>query len=71
MSSYTAIERKLREVPEDCLDEISAFIDFTLYRRFAAEQKRTGGGDLSRYFGSLNRMGDGLTIQRQIRDEWN
>ena len=68
--SYAAVEEKLRNLPEDCLDEIAAYIDFLLFRRKQA-MNLDKSGDLSKYFGSIKTLGDGMEVQRQMRDEWN
>ncbi|MBR1497934.1 MAG: hypothetical protein IJ617_09930 [Oscillospiraceae bacterium] len=67
---YTAIQNKLRCVPENYLPEIDEFIDFLLFR---AEQSQEAPGkpDFSKYYGSIKSLGDGLEIQRKMRDEWN
>ena len=68
--SYAAIEKKLRDLPEDCLDEIAVYIDFLLFRR-NQEATQESDSDLSKYFGRIKTLGDGLEVQRQMRDEWN
>lgn len=65
--SYAAVERELRTHPEDCKDELAEYMDILLYRR----RKGTGReADLSRFFGSVKTLEDGLSMQRQMRDEW-
>ena len=72
MTTSAMIEEKLRVLPEDCLEDLSAYIDFLLYRRSVESQR----GDAqpvsgSYYYGKLPSLPDGLTLQRESRDEWN
>lgn len=38
--SLELLERKLRELPEECFDEVDEFFDFILYRREQGDLKR-------------------------------
>ena len=67
--SYQAVEQMLRSVPEEDLDEIAAYIE-SVRRRFEQNRLRNNSGDAASYFGSLKSLGDGLSIQRKMRDEW-
>ena len=67
--SYAAVEQKLRDLPEDCMDDIAEYIDFLLFRRRKG-MGREADRDLSGYFGAVKTLGDGLTAQRRMRDEW-
>ena len=66
--SYAAVEQKLRDLPEDCLDELAAYMDFLQFRRKRASEEN---GDFSRYFGAVRTLEDGMEMQRRLRDEWN
>ena len=67
---YVAIEAKLKNVPERCLDEVDAFIDYLLFRE-ERDGRLPERVDSRRYFGSVKSFGDGLTTQRQMRSEWD
>ena len=67
--SYATLERQIRSLPESCLEEVSRYIDFVIYKQEKANSKEQ---NLSRYFGCLkSSLRDGLEMQRQMRDEWN
>ena len=68
--SYTALEKQIRKLPEDCLEELSHYIDYLLYRHESSDRGESSG-DLSRFFGNLANLPDGLEAQREMRDEWN
>ena len=61
---YQTVEKRLRGGPEECMDEIAAYIDSV---RFRYEKRNSGGAS---YFGSLKTLGDGMELQRKMRDEW-
>lgn len=69
--SYEAVLTQVRSVPEECLDEISNYIDYVVYRyEKQAQTNPKQKGNLSKYFGIMD-LGDGLEIQKEMRDEWN
>mgnify|MGYP006873012928 FL=1 len=69
--SYEAVLTQVRSVPEACLDEISNYIDYVVYRyEKQAQTTPKQKGNLSKYFGIMD-LGDGLEIQKEMRDEWN
>ncbi len=69
--SYEAVLTQVRAVPEACLDEISNYIDYVVYRYEKQEREVSKSqGNLSKYFGLMD-LGDGLAIQKEMRDEWN
>ena len=69
--SYEAVLTQVRSVPEACLDEISNYIDYVVYRYEKQTQTNPKPkGNLSKYFGIMD-LGDGLEIQKEMRDEWN
>ena len=66
------IEEKIKMLPADCLEDISDYIDFLLYRRsqvFESKDKRSAAAEI--YFGKLHSLPDGLTLQREMRNEWD
>ena len=69
--SYEAVLTQVRAVPEECLDKISDYIEYVVYR-YQKQERETPKqkGNLSKYFGIMD-LGDGLAIQKEMRDEWN
>lgn len=68
--SYAALERKIKSIPEDCLDDIADYIEYVLFRwKKKSEQK--AGANLGKYFGSMAIRQDGLKLQKGMRDEWS
>ena len=67
--TYEAVLSQVRAAPEACLDEISRYIDYVMYR-YERQKEVEKKGNLSKYFGLLD-LGDGLTIQKEMRNEWN
>ena len=65
------IEEKLKTLPADCLEDLSAYIDFLLYRRSVTSQRMAEQTPPGSYYGKLPSLPDGLTFQRELRDEWN
>lgn len=67
--SYETVLTQVREAPEACLDEISNYIEYVVHRHKTGEQAKPKG-NLSKYFGLMD-LGDGLAIQKEMRNEWN
>lgn len=67
--SYATIEKQIKAVPAEYLDEISEYIDYILFK--ANNKKTMKANDSVTYFGCLKKSVDGLSIQRDMRDEWN
>ena len=68
--SYSMLEAQIRTLPEDCLEEVSQYIEFVLFRISKAKTKQ-GNNDLGDFFGSIMSLPDGLEFQREVRDEWD
>lgn len=66
--NYTELEKQLRNFPEDCMEEISRYVEYLLYRQKAGKNKES---NLKNYFGRGESLPDGLDLQRKLRDEWN
>ena len=70
--SYEAVMSQVRAVPEACLDEISQYIEYVLYRHEKQEKEsRSPKGSLAEFYGALQIDGDPLAIQKEMRDEWS
>ena len=68
--SYETMIEQIKNVPQECLADIENYIQFVLYRynqKFKTENKT----NLSKYFGSVSFNKDGLSIQKEMRNEWN
>lgn len=68
--SYDTMVEQIKKVPQECLADIENYIQFILYR-YNQNTKSKNTKNLSKYFGSVNFNKDGLSIQKEIRDEWN
>ena len=58
--TYTKLEEKLRALPEECLEEVSQYVEFVLFK-YEKEKKNENSKNLP----------DGMDLQRRVRDEWN
>ena len=68
--SYDTLEKQIRMLPEDCLEDVSHYIEFIIYR-LQLHNKEKQAPDLSNYFGIMKNMPDGLEAQRGLRSEWD
>jgi hypothetical protein len=68
--SYETLAERIRLLPEDCLDEISNYVEFIIFRRKSQKDKMKDV-DLKMFFGSVKSLPDGLKLQRSMRDEWD
>lgn len=68
--SYDSMVKQIKSVPQECLEEIENYIQFVLYR-YTLTVKANQEKNLSKYFGSVNFKKDGLSIQKEMRNEWN
>ena len=65
--SYDAVVEQVRSVPEEYLDEISQYISDLMSIREVRGKNNRGLRD---FYGIMH-LGDGLEIQKQMRNEWN
>ena len=68
--SYDTMVEQIKSVPQECLEEIENYIQFVLYR-YALTVKSNKEKNLSKHFGTVNFHKDGLSIQKEMRNEWN
>ena len=68
--TYSTVEKQIRSVPEEYLDEIAEFADYVLYKA-RRKQNLSSMEDTSVFFGCITRPIDGLAVQRNMRDEWD
>jgi len=68
--SYASLEQQIHSLPENCLEEVSNYIDFILFRERMRKQTDRSS-DVSSFFGALPDLPDGTELQRSMRDEWD
>ncbi len=68
--SYASLEKRIKAVPEEYLDEVSEFLDFILFKA-GKVKKMDESENVSNYFGSMSKSLDGMAIQRSMREERN
>ena len=68
--SYDSMVEQIKSVPQECLEEIENYIQFVIYRH-TLSVKSNKDKNLSKYFGTVNFQKDGLSIQKELRNEWN
>ena len=66
---YSTLEKKLKMLSDDNLDEIAKYVEFLLYKKNHTETMTHP--DVSEFFGRINVTEDPLKLQRKLRDEWN
>ncbi len=65
-----ALEKQIRSLPEECLPEVSNYIEYVLFR-YEQKKHKERKGNVSRYFGSIKTLPEGLALQSRLRNEWN
>nr|MBP3282959.1 hypothetical protein [Treponema sp.] len=68
--SYDTMVEQIKAVPQECLVDIENYIQFVLYR-YNQNVKSEKSSNLSKYFGSVKFNKDGLSLQKEMRNEWN
>ena len=68
--TYASLTKKIKSLPEECLDEIDNYIDFVLFKA-KKNSKTRPNKNMEKYFGAVSVKEDGLAFQKDIRDEWN
>ena len=78
--TYTKLEEKLRALPEECLEEVSQYVEFVLFKYEKEKKNENSKNENSKnenskntytFFGSIKSLPDGMDLQRRVRDEWN
>lgn len=67
--SYNTVVEQLRLVPNEYMDDISRYISNILNGQKKSEQGGKPRRKFAKYSGTMD-LGDGLEIQKQMRDEW-
>lgn len=71
-ATYNSVIQQIMTVPQEYLEDISKYISYisfcaqTLGTNTSANTPNSG---TSKYFGTMH-IGDGLEIQKQMRNEW-
>ena len=68
--TYASLMKKIKSLPEECLDEIDNYIDFVLFKT-KKNNITQSNKNIEKYFGAVSVKEDGLAFQKDIRDEWN
>ena len=68
--SYDSMVEQIKSVTQECLEEIENYIQFVIYRH-TLSVKSNKDKNLSKYFGTVNFQKDGLSIQKEMRNEWD
>ena len=68
--SYDMLERQIRMLPEECLEDVSHYIEFVIFK-YQQNKNSDPVHDMSDFFGVMKRLPDGLKAQKELRDEWN
>ena len=65
--TYASLAKKIKSLPEDCLDEIDNYIDFVIFK--TKKNSKTGSEkNMAKFFGSVPIKEDGLAFQKDIRN---
>ena len=67
--SYTTLEKQIRLLPEECLEEVSDYIEFVIFK-YQSKKRKERAVDTNSFFGLLKQLPDGLELRRSLRDEW-
>lgn len=68
--SYDSMVEQIKAIPQEYLSEIENYIQFVLYR-YNLTEKQNNKKNLSRYYGSVSFKKDALSLQKELRNEWN
>jgi len=67
---YETLFEQIKTVPQEYLADIENYVQYILYR-YKQNVEKHSQQDLSKYFGSIKIQHDALTMQQEMRDEWN
>lgn len=70
MAYYGTLAKQIETVPAECIPEIENYIGYVLYR-YNQNPPKKETPDLSKYFGSVKMRSDALSMQKEMRDEWD
>ena len=71
-ATYKSVIQQIMTVPQEYLEDISKYISYILFCSQTLGTKKTDNttnSDTAKYFGTMH-IGDGLEIQKQMRNEW-
>ena len=67
---YETFFEQIKTVPREYLADIENYVQYILYR-YKQNVEKHSQQDLSKYFDSIKIQHDALTMQKEMRDEWN
>ena len=68
--TYDALFEQIKAVPQEYLTDIENYIGYVLYQH-KKDSETILQHDLSKHFGSVKMHCDALTVQKELRNEWD
>ena len=68
--TYDALFEQIRAVPQEYLTDIENYVGYVLYQH-KKDSETILQHDLSKHFGSVKMHCDALTVQKELRNEWD
>ena len=68
--TYDTLFEQIKAVPQEYLANIENYIGYVLYQR-KKDIEMSLQHDLSKHLGSIKMQCDALTMQKELRDEWD
>ena len=67
---YETLFEQIKTVPQEYLADRENYVQ-DIGQRYKQNVEKHSQQDLSKYFGSIKIQYDALTMQKEMRDEWN
>ncbi len=68
--TYDALFEQIKTVPQEYLTDIENYVGYVLYQH-KKDSETILQHDLSKHFGSVKMHCDALTVQKELRNEWD
>ncbi len=68
--TYDALFEQIKAVPQEYLTDIENYVGYVLYQH-KKDSETILQHDLSKHFGSVKMHCDALTVQKELRNEWD
>ena len=68
--TYDALFEQIKAVPQEYLTDIENYVGYVLYQH-KKDSETILQHDLSKHFGSIKMHCDALTVQKELRNEWD
>ena len=68
--TYDALFEQIKAVPQEYLTDKENYIGYVLYQH-KKDSETILQHDLSKHFGSVKMHCDALTVQKELRNEWD